>query len=571
MRIAWSFVLMFAMLQPAFANTWWNKDWEYRSRIVVDPAASQAPLVPVRLHLGNFPFGDAAADGADLRFVAADDQTPLNYHFELYDSTEQLAVAWVQVPTSGGEERAIWLYYGNREASPVAGAMASYEPSSAAAFHFSEREGNPRDSTEYGTQVRRFTGTAGADGITDAGADFMAASSLELVDSPQFDSSRGWTVSTWIKLAAAGQTGRILSRSSQDTSLELSLDQGKLQARFRSSGQELAAESSEPLATGQWKYLVLSWSDRLSVYVDAKPVLTLAVPAVALGGDLVFGAGADSVPGFTGALDELRVANVGWPLERVVADFIAADPLLDAVTFAGAEVMKAGGQYLFVLGILARAVTNDGWVIIGLIGLLGFVAAEVMIVKLRLLKRLERANADFIAQFHMLGKDPTTLFAPLEEKSATGLAALYQGGVREYLRQRDAVVEEGGSSLAAAQIEVIKASIDTTIVGEHHRLNQSMVLVTLAVSAAPFLGLLGTVVGIMMTFGAIAAAGDVNVNTIAPGVAAALTTTVAGLAVAIPVLFGYNLLATRIREFISTMDVFANELVGRLAAARIAR
>jgi biopolymer transport protein ExbB len=75
----------------------------------------------------------------------------------------------------------------------------------------------------------------------------------------------------------------------------------------------------------------------------------------------------------------------------------------------------------------------------------------------------------------------------------------------------------------------------------------------------------------MVTFGAIAMVGDVNVNTIAPGVAAALATTVAGLAVAIPVMFVYNYLATRIRQLTMAMEVFANEFVGRIAAQPISK
>jgi biopolymer transport protein ExbB len=90
---------------------------------------------------------------------------------------------------------------------------------------------------------------------------------------------------------------------------------------------------------------------------------------------------------------------------------------------------------------------------------------------------------------------------------------------------------------------------------------------TIAVSGAPFLGLLGTVVGVMITFASIAATGDVNVNTIAPGVAAALFATVAGLLVAIPSLFGYNFIASRVGARVSAMDVFADQLVARFAAA----
>ena len=92
-----------------------------------------------------------------------------------------------------------------------------------------------------------------------------------------------------------------------------------------------------------------------------------------------------------------------------------------------------------------------------------------------------------------------------------------------------------------------------------------MVLLTIAISGGPFLGLLGTVVGVMITFAAIAASGDVNVNAIAPGIAAALVATVAGLGVAIPALFGYNYLNTRIKEINADMRVFVDEFVTRIA------
>jgi biopolymer transport protein ExbB len=69
----------------------------------------------------------------------------------------------------------------------------------------------------------------------------------------------------------------------------------------------------------------------------------------------------------------------------------------------------------------------------------------------------------------------------------------------------------------------------------------------------------------MITFAAIAASGDVNVNAIAPGIAAALVATVAGLAVAIPALFGYNYLIARIKDITTEMHGFTEELVTRIA------
>ena len=107
--------------------------------------------------------------------------------------------------------------------------------------------------------------------------------------------------------------------------------------------------------------------------------------------------------------------------------------------------------------------------------------------------------------------------------------------------------------------------MDAGLTRRLQQLNRSMVWLTVSIAGGPFLGLLGTVVGVMITFAAIAASGDVNINAIAPGIAAALVATVAGLGVAIPCLFGYNYLNTRIREITADMRVFVDEFVTRIA------
>jgi len=121
------------------------------------------------------------------------------------------------------------------------------------------------------------------------------------------------------------------------------------------------------------------------------------------------------------------------------------------------------------------------------------------------------------------------------------------------------------TTLTPQAIESIRATMDATLVRMTQRLQSQMVLLTIAIAGGPFLGLLGTVVGVMITFAAIAASGDVNVNAIAPGIAAALAATVAGLAVAIPSLFGYNWLNTRIKGISADMRVFVDEFITRCA------
>jgi biopolymer transport protein ExbB len=125
--------------------------------------------------------------------------------------------------------------------------------------------------------------------------------------------------------------------------------------------------------------------------------------------------------------------------------------------------------------------------------------------------------------------------------------------------------ESGARALSGLSLDAVKASVDADLVRESQRLNSNIVLLTIAISGGPFLGLLGTVVGVMITFAAIAAAGDVNVTAIAPGIAAALLATVAGLAVAIPALFGYNYLASRIKNISTDMQIFVDEFITRVA------
>jgi biopolymer transport protein ExbB len=125
-------------------------------------------------------------------------------------------------------------------------------------------------------------------------------------------------------------------------------------------------------------------------------------------------------------------------------------------------------------------------------------------------------------------------------------------------------------TIAPQSLAAIRSAMDAQMVREIERLNNMMVLLTIAIAGGPFIGLLGTVVGVMITFAAIAAAGDVNVNAIAPGIAAALLATVAGLAVAIPSLFGYNYFQVRIKGVISEMTVFVDEIITRLGEGDLA-
>jgi biopolymer transport protein ExbB/TolQ len=106
----------------------------------------------------------------------------------------------------------------------------------------------------------------------------------------------------------------------------------------------------------------------------------------------------------------------------------------------------------------------------------------------------------------------------------------------------------------------VRSAMEREVGEQALRLEDRMTVLATAVSGAPFLGLLGTVWGVMDTFSGIAMAGHPDIAAMAPGVSGALITTVTGLLVAIPAMFGYNFLVVTLRGLIVELDNFAAEL-----------
>jgi biopolymer transport protein ExbB len=264
-------------------------------------------------------------------------------------------------------------------------------------------------------------------------------------------------------------------------------------------------------------------------------------------------------------VDELQIAKVERPLGFIRVAAIGQGTAPGKLVVAGQEEEK-GSWASGYMAIIVRSVTLDGWVVIGFLAIMSFISWVVMAKKASYMRKVERANERFLEGFHAL--DLTQLVERNGAADPPGASAvrdsplhrIYRGAAQEIRRRSD-----GTRPLHAESIESIRATLDAGLVRENQRLNRSMVLLTIAISGGPFLGLLGTVVGVMITFASIAAAGDVNVNAIAPGIAAALVATVAGLAVAIPALFGYNWLVTRAKNITAGMQVFLDELVTRIA------
>ncbi|MEI6719290.1 MAG: MotA/TolQ/ExbB proton channel family protein, partial [Betaproteobacteria bacterium] len=360
------------------------------------------------------------------------------------------------------------------------------------------------------------------------------------------------TVSMWVKPAA---TAAPKASFYQQGSLEIGVDAGVLVLRI--NGAVVAKGAA--LKSDTWQHVAaVIGNNRGALYLDGAEAGAATAALPELSGEVRIGTG------FLGALDALQIAPVARTVDwiRLAARSQGADNTFPQVV-AESEGGEGGTPSYF--GILVSNLTVDAWVVIGILGVMFAIACYVMVVKTRFVSRTDAANRLFLKRFRDAQDDFTSIGSD-PRFAQSSLYRLYESGLRE-VRKRFAGASAGSAAakLSGASVNAIKAAIDADMVRESHRLNSQMVLLTIAIAGGPFLGLLGTVVGVMITFAAIAAAGDVNVNAIAPGIAAALLATIAGLGVAIPALFGYNYLASRIKNISADMQIFVDELVTRLA------
>ncbi|HVV72128.1 MAG TPA: MotA/TolQ/ExbB proton channel family protein [Verrucomicrobiae bacterium] len=191
-------------------------------------------------------------------------------------------------------------------------------------------------------------------------------------------------------------------------------------------------------------------------------------------------------------------------------------------------------------------------------------AWSVMIAKALQMRRAKRLNQFFNAEYRSQ-KHVLDVYDRRVQADGCPLFMLYQVGSVELdtrLKNPDGNGRKRFVSLKG--MEHVKRSLENTVAQESLKLESGLILLAIAVSGAPFLGLLGTVWGVMSTFGHIAQEGSATMAAMAPGVAAALITTVAGLLVAIPSMFGYNWLVHNLRVLTVELDNFAQDLVSKM-------
>ena len=601
MKLHAAALVLFVACIPAVASaaSWWNADWKYRKEFGLDATPTGAGVagptadVPVliRLSLGNFSyFNDTKPDGADFRIIAGDDKTPLKFHIEKFDATNQMALIWVRVPQVTGDAKSdkFYAYYGNADAPAASDVPGSYDTAQVLALSFAETSGTPLDGTAYKNNPDVSSAKPNPASLIGGGVKFSGKQLVRVPDSASLRLAppQGFTASAWLRIDQA-QQAVVLALADQGHSLQLAIDGTKMVARAVLGGPAVTVTAPNDLALGQWHHVAVSaGAGTLTLYVDGVAAGAAPVTLTELHGP--FTIGSDGTAGFlTGEVDEVEVAKT-----LRSADWIKASARSQAaegnLVLYGADGQKEGGQSSYI-GTILKNLTPDGWVVIGICMGMLVIALIIMFLKAIFLTRVERANQRFLREFRRLSGDPTALddktaadsdddlvtnapsMAQLagdqNKYGASTLYRLYHHGVFELNKRvgNKTLSASGVTTLSSQSIDAIRSAMDSSFTRLQQTLSSQMVLLTIAISGGPFLGLLGTVIGVMITFAAIAAAGDVNVNAIAPGTAAALAATVAGLSVAIPSLFGYNWLNTRIKAISADNRVFVDEFVTRIA------
>jgi biopolymer transport protein ExbB len=570
-------LMMLAGALPAAAQEggaqpagWWNKDWKYRKAVTVDTSPSGVntagaigrTVVLVRLHNGNFTFTDALENGADIRFVDSDGKTPLAYHIERYDATNGLAAAWVSVPNlNGGEKRQIWLYFGNENAPEGQDAKGTFDADYQAVYHFGEKPGAPSaDATANGNAAQNAPAGIDPNGIIGQSARFPGQGAIQIPETPSLAMTPGgpFTFSAWVRADQLGAQQAIMARGT----MVFGLNAGVPFAQVGSATLQAPA----PVKQGEWTLLALVADGKtVKIYVNGVEAAAASAALPQIAGPITIG-GAEGRP-FTGEIDEPRLSKTARPATMLLAMAQSEGPQGKLVSVSESAEQQSSGSGVLGFIISKLEPVDAGVVAICMLLLAG--ALFVMWRKVQYLNAAQKGNALFMKRFRQMHEDLVPVdqvegVSPGELKAihASPLGRIYDVGIDEFDIRRKAL---GRRPLSGEAIEAMRAAVDAQVVAENQKLDAAMVLLTIAISGGPFIGLLGTVIGVMTVFGGVAMAGDVNVNAIAPGIAAALLATIAGLAAAIPSLFGYNYLNGRITKLADDMRVFVDRLITRLA------
>ncbi len=210
---------------------------------------------------------------------------------------------------------------------------------------------------------------------------------------------------------------------------------------------------------------------------------------------------------------------------------------------------------------LINILVQTGWVarvVLLLLLIFSIVSWAMIFQKLGLFKRMNRESDQFLRLFRSSRgvADPKALAS-----AGSPLSSVYTAGIRELQSQLAAGNPHGGK---LKSLQAVTVSMQLAAAEEVRRAEKGMAWMATTGSVTPFIGLFGTVWGVMDAFSGLGTAGAASLRAVAPGIAEALVTTAAGLFTAIPAVIFYNQFLQNIRELAQRMDNFAVEVAAQI-------
>ena len=205
--------------------------------------------------------------------------------------------------------------------------------------------------------------------------------------------------------------------------------------------------------------------------------------------------------------------------------------------------------------------TLEGKLTISALMIVSMVSWTVIITKGLQLLKAKRMTKKFFEAYRAT-KDPLDVNRAGREFEGAPAYEVYAAGVEElkYHLEHNPILLKGQNRISHEAFANVQVAFERAVSSEALSLEKGMIILTTAVAGGPFIGLLGTVWGVMETFSGIAMAASASLTAMAPGVAGALIATVVGLFVAIPAMFAYNLMITTIRQLTQELDNFNSEI-----------
>src|SRR5262249_28327721 len=419
--------------------------------------------------------------------------------------------------TGGANTDKIFLYYGNKNAPSAADAPGTYDANQTLVYHFAAGKDVPQDTTAYKSEPSAYEAEPNPASLIGGGAKFGGAETISIPTNGglHLAASKGFTLPAWVRFAAAESNADIAQLADQGRELVLGIEGTQAFVRYNSGvGQPVTVTQSGQLTTGDWHHLAVRIGDgRLTLFVDGADEGHTNAEVQEIGGVLTVGGAAAKSNYFTGELDELEVSDSVRSADWLKAAARSQGMVAPLVVYGG-DTQKEGGKESY-FAITLRNVTVDGWVVIGLLAFMFIIAMLIMIAKGLFLARVASGNRKFLHQFREMSADPAALErklgrdvpdedgAGLDEGGEFGVSTLwplYHHGMRETMKRLEgqAAGADRVRTLSAQSIEAIRAGLDAQLTRLVQRLNRGMVWLTVAIAGGPFLGLLGTVVGVMI-------------------------------------------------------------------------